>query len=183
MIIGIDPGWASIGYAVIDEDGSLRNEYAEIPRNYGTPYKFIEKMWMDLHTMPIPGNRDPSTYVHFTDVYLERYVTYGGVQTDPENILMIIGALQYFFESHGIEVHMVRAIDWKPKVCKYLVRTKDKFHNPYTSFDKNFSLLAAREISGFEVKSDHTADAICLGYLKRIDEFNKMRKGGNVDHR
>ena len=101
MIIGIDPGWASCGYAVVGEEGNLRNEYDDIPKTYGTPYKFIEKMWGDLHTMPIPGNRDPRTYVQFTDVYIERYVSYSGLHSDPEPILMMIGALQYFFESHA----------------------------------------------------------------------------------
>jgi hypothetical protein len=69
---------------------------------------------------------------------------------------------------------MVRAIDWKPKVCKYLVRKKG-FNNPYPSFDKQFSILAANTLSGGDTKVDHEADAVCLSYLGMIEDFNATK--------
>lgn len=173
MIIGIDPGWASFGLAVVDNKGNLRTKNSMIPRDFGSTYNAIEEMNTKLYQVstlgPVP------TSIKFTDVYIERYVSYGGITTDPEMILMMIGALQYVFEHDKINVHMVRAIDWKPKVCKYLVRTRG-FNNPYPSFDKKFSILAARELSGFECKSDHAADAICLAYLHQIDKYNALKQ-------
>lgn len=172
LTVGIDPGWASFGLAVIDKQGNLRTKFSAVPRDFGTPYEFIEYMNDKMYQISTPGPKP--FHLKVTDVFIERFVTYGGVQTDPENILMMIGALQYAFEHSKVNVHMVRAIDWKPKVCKYLVRTKG-FNNPFPSFDKKYSVLAAQELSGFECDVNHEADAICLAYLKRIDDYNAAK--------
>lgn len=180
MIIGIDPGWASFGLATVDSEGNYRTGFSDEPRKLGT-YDFLDEMWKRAHYFAVPHEdgsvladwrKDP--FYKVTDAYIERYVSYGGVTTDPEMILMFIGALKYFLEQKGVNVHMVRAIDWKPKVCKYLVRTK-KFNNPFPSFDKKYSVLAAQELSGMTCSVNHEADAICLAYLKQIDDYNASK--------
>lgn len=177
MIIGIDPGWASFGLATVDENGCYRAGFSDEPRRLGT-YDFLDEMWDKAHHFSIPGTEidtwKTDLKYKITDAYIERYVSYGGVTTDPEMILMFIGALKYFLEDRGVNVHMVRAIDWKPKVCKYLVRTKG-FNNPFPSFDKKYSVLAAQELSGITCGVNHEADAICLAYLKRIDDYNASK--------
>lgn len=102
-----------------------------------------------------------------TSACLERYVSYKGVNTaEAENILMLIGglrqALRYSQASLPFDVLLVRAIDWKTDLVKYLVKNKG-FDNPSTSLDKKFSIAAAKCIIGnHEIKTDHEADAICL---------------------
>lgn len=162
-IAGVDPGWASFGIAIEDR-GKTLFKASYVPRDYGgTILGFINHLEHELPKISIP------------DVYIERFVAYKGIHSDAsESILMLIGALNYYFENLGSKVHMVRAIDWKPKVCKYLVRTQG-FNNEFPSFDKRYSLLAAKTLSGQELKVDHEADAICLSYLGIIDEFNTTK--------
>jgi hypothetical protein len=50
------------------------------------------------------------------------------------------------------------------RLCHYLVKAKG-LSNPYTSFNKKYSLWAAEQLSGQKFKSDHEADAVCLSYM------------------
>ena len=155
-IIGIDPGWSSCGIAVVEKDKTIfTNSY--IPKKSSD---ICEAVAIGIANLPIV-----ISIAEEVEVVIERFVAYKGVHSESsEQILMFIGALVFSFQERNIKVHLVRAIDWKPKICKYLVRTTD-FSNPYPSFDKKYSLLAAEKLSGIKLKSDHEADAICLAYL------------------
>lgn len=172
MNIGIDPGVASFGIAVEHSGELVYSEYWS-PRDFGSIKNFVELMIVDMY-------RDDPIFLSnaLGEVTIERFVAYKGIHSDAsEKILMLIGALNYKFDTlTGVAPTMVRAIDWKPKVCKYLVRTKG-FNNPYPSFDKKFSMLAAEALSGEKIENDHIADAVCLSYLGRIDEYNNRRTG------
>lgn len=186
MRIGIDPGWASFGVA-IEHDGKTIFKDSYIPRDHEedicTFIKFLVTRLLHasdvladdlLKTGITPGAA--LEIMKLTDVYIERFVAYKGIHSDmSEKILMLIGALNYEFTRYGAKVHMVRAIDWKPKVCKYLVRTQG-FNNPNPSFDKKFSIAAANALSGGSSKVDHEADAICLSYLGLVDIYNQGKK-------
>lgn len=171
MHLGIDPGWASCGISVIEYE-TVVVSYNFVPRDYTTEDQ-IEPVIRELQTTL--SERNDVELSSITDAYIERYVAYKGIHSDmSEKILMFIGALRYWLEHRDIAVHMVRAIDWKPTVCKYLVRTQG-FNNPYPSFDKKFSLAAAKALSGLDLKTDHEADAICLSYLKEIEDYNNRK--------
>lgn len=177
LTIGIDPGWASCGVAV-QQDGVVLDKFFFVPREqhviakaHGELCQAMKYLILELQKIlkSVPGS--------IPSLYMERYVAYAGVTSEAsEYILMFIGAIKYHFEALEYPVHMVRAIDWKPKVCKHLVRTKD-FNNPYSSFDKKFSLLAARTLAGLDPKNktltDHEADAVCLSFLGEIDATKK----------
>lgn len=151
LTLGIDPGWSSCGWAVNDSEKGIISSGNFVPKEKG--------MVNAVH------NLSPSVVGVLETVFIERFVAYRGVQTSSsEDILMFIGALQFYFLSLGLKVELTRAIDWKPKLCKWLVKNKG-FSNPFPSFDKNFSLLAAKTLSGADSLTDHEADAICLSYL------------------
>ena len=146
----MDPGWASFGLAKVNEEGTLISAEGFVPRDFGLT-KFVNDKFSGI--------------TNIETVVLERFVAYEGVHSNVnEPLLMLIGALQYRFENEGVKVGLVRAIDWKPRLCKWLVRNKG-FSNPAPSFDKKFSLAAAEALSGVKFKTDHEADAVCLAYL------------------
>lgn len=173
IVLGIDPGWASCGLSLY-VDGKTEWYDNFVPRDLclGGSYRgAIDFITTSVETMDRRVNE-------LDAVYMERYVAYKGIQSDTsEAILMFIGALKGYFNYVGVNVKMVRAIDWKPAVCKYLVRTVG-FNNPHSSFDKKYSILAANTLSGAGVKSDHAADAICLSYLGQIEEYNNANGKG-----
>ncbi len=178
MIIGIDPGWASCGYSVT-LDGKVLVKGNFVPRDEVGPAEVLVGAVERLTSLVEDGlklvHEDDSLKSIFK-MYIERFVAYKGVQSEVnEAILMFIGAVIHKFESGGAVVVPVRAIDWKPKVCKYLVRTQN-FNNPYPSFDKKYSILAASALSGLQFKTDHEADAVCLSYLEIIDRYNAENK-------
>lgn len=150
LYLGMDPGWASFGLAKVNEEGKLVSAEGFIPRDFGLT-EFVNSQFSGITKVE--------------SVVLERFVAYEGVHSNVnEPLLMLIGALQYRFENESVKVGLVRAIDWKPKLCKWLVRNKG-FKNPASNFDKKFSLAAAQALSGVKFKSDHEADAVCLAYL------------------
>ena len=154
MYLGIDPGWSSFGYAQVDGNGELLSIYdTGKPKDHGIT-TFIST---------VLGK--PEGVVSLT---MERFVPYDGMYTTAtETVTMMIGALQYHYELLGIKVHLFRAIEWKPALCKWLVKNKG-FKNPSIRFDKEFSIAAAECLCGKSIKSDHRADAICLAYLGYI---------------
>src|ERR1017187_10719155 len=155
ITIGIDPGWASFGIAITQEGKVLQVE-SFVPKDHGSMPLFIG----DLEKWLYKGLKAHSGF----QVYIERFVTYGGVQVDPENILMLIGALDYYFTNNFSKPILIKALDWKVKLCHHLVKTTGE-SNPSKSLDKKFSLWAAEKTSGIKFKSDHEADAVCLSFL------------------
>lgn len=151
-VLGIDPGWVTTGLGFWTTRGVFVSSLFMSPREEGGIYKFIQALEKHLHG------------INVVEVHIERYVAYEGIHNSAsEDILMVIGALVYFFENHGIRVVLKRAIDWKPKLCKHLFKTL-AFRNPSSSFDKKYSLAAAKALTGRTNITDHEADAICIGY-------------------
>ena len=163
--IGIDPGWASFGVAV-SQEGILLSSSWFIPKESGDISTFLNEElfpWLRNTLYNVEEGNE-------IEVVIERFVTYANVQTDPENILMVIGALAYAFENKALsdtpaKVILVKAIDWKVKACHNIVKTKGA-SNPYRSLDKKFSVWAASQLSGIDVVSNHEADAICISYYQ-----------------
>lgn len=162
--LGIDPGSRNLGYAVLDINANsvTINKLGQIdPKEEG----FSETISILMMSLP--------TDIH--QVCIERYVAYKGIHNAAsEEILMLIGAMRQALltdcaipESRLI---LTRAIDWKPKLCKHLVKTKD-FSNPSTSFDKKYSIAAAECIINDKIESNHIADAICLAYYGYLNEL------------
>ena len=160
ITIGIDPGWASFGIA-INKDDLLLAHASFIPKESGNITEFVKKLeqWVYQKT-----SGETFSEHHELNIYIERFVTYGGTQTDPEDILMLIGALDYFFTTNYSKPTLIRALDWKVRICHHLVKSKG-LSNPGTKFDKKYSLWAAENLSGKKFKSDHEADAVCLSYM------------------
>lgn len=172
ITLGIDPGWASCGVAA-SQEGKILRSFHFVPRDHAKGGSLDEVLgWLTTELDEVDGVELDC----IRGAYIERYVAYAGVTSAAsEDILMFIGALKYWLENKGIPVTMVRAIDWKPKVAKYLVR-KFGANNPNASFDKKFSIFAASTLSSKQFKTDHEADAVCLSYLGEIDEYNKEHK-------
>ena len=165
LSIGIDPGWSSCGWAIVDTaSGQVLGSGSYVPKESGSIYYAVKAL-----RDSIKESLSEVEYPDIKQVFLERFVAYRGVQTSSsEEILMFIGALTYFFELQVVPLTLVRAIDWKPKINKWLVKTRG-FSNPYDSFDKKFSLLAAKTLSGKESLNDHEADAVCLSFLYQVE--------------
>ena len=157
ITIGIDPGWASFGVAIQEDEKYVHSDIF-IPKAHGSIVTFIT----DLDRYLSESMKDLTAGEY--RIYIERFVTYGGVQVDPENILMLIGALDYYFSLNYSKPILIKALDWKVKLCHHLVKTTGE-SNPSKSLDKKFSLWAAEKVSGQKFKSDHEADAVCLSYL------------------
>lgn len=160
MLAGIDPGWTNLGFAVLNDDNKIEVAKTLNPSTDGGIVSIVEHIeeWLDVLM-------EASLIQHLT---VERYVAYKGVHNPrSEDILMLIGALNYGLRNQVRAQAMVRAIDWKPALCKHLFKEKG-FRNPSKTFDKDFSMAAAEAICGEIPGSDHVADAICLAYFPRI---------------
>ena len=160
ITLGIDPGWASFGIAA-QEDGKLLEAISFVPKNFGSTWNFIGEL---NHWVMEKLRSSDKIWSIENPIYIERFVSYGGTQTDPEKILMLIGALEYWFATQYTAPVLVKAIDWKVKLCHHIVQTTGE-SNPSKSLDKKFSIWAAEKLSGVKFKSDHEADAVCLSYL------------------
>lgn len=165
--LGIDPGWVNLGVAVTRFQGGKWDLMGSRTFN---PSKMVDATaticsWAEDI---IPTCDLPLTYC------IERYVSYKGVNTaEAENILMLIGGLReaigWTLRDEGSNPPLlVRAIDWKTDLVKYLAKNRG-FDNPSTSLDKKFSIAAAKCIIGnHEIKTDHEADAICLSAYPQL---------------
>lgn len=154
LYLGVDPGWKNLGWCVSDINGE--------PQLYGTfnPSEFelgmVPKVILDTL-----GDKA----ANLKGLAMERYVFYDGrYNADSEHILMVTGQLQFMAASMGMSIKMFRAIDWKTTLAKYLAK-QSGWQNPSDSFNKVFSIAAAKEATGLEFKVDHVADAGCLAYL------------------
>lgn len=169
LYIGIDPGWSSCGFHV-RTDSQVFASGVYVPKELGSFYS-AKQYLINLVTNPSKEHNGIRTALkgHYVQASVERFVAYKGVVSEAsEDILMFIGAVTSSLQELGYEVGLVRAIDWKPKLAKWLVRNKN-FDNPSTSFDKKFSLAAAEALTGKKPKTDHEADAICLSYRNLYD--------------
>lgn len=170
MIVGIDPGWSSFGICVREPDINQVTYHNFIPKDlpsFISIVKLLEETYPSFLNSEFKNNQ----------IFIERFVPYNNVQSGAaEDTLMVIGMLRHYFESKGSSVFLYRAIDWKSKLCKWMVRNKS-FSNPSKGFDKVFSVAAAKcllESEGFTFKgSTHEADAICLSYLTFICKGSK----------
>lgn len=153
MHLGIDPGTVNIGVAVTDDEGNLLR--SEVLNSKETGFNAtVVQIALIRHDYELKT------------LGMERYVAYKGMHSGAsEEILMIIGAIRYAYADYSVS--LFRAIDWKPTLCKYLVKHKG-FSNPSTSFDKKYSRAAAQCITGQKVKTDHEADAICLSFMWKV---------------
>lgn len=161
LLLGVDPGWKNLGYAILADNGSCCFELVasgvENPSKADSefPSLFASKAWS------IIGSEND-----FAHKSVERYVPYNNTFTaETENITMIIGGLREVFRP----VNLYRAIDWKTQLVKLLAKHTG-FDNPSTSLDKKFSIAAAKHILNGkgDFNSDHEADAICLAAFPAI---------------
>ena len=162
LAVGIDPGWSSCGWAITDMSSEkVLGSGSFVPKDQKSILSAIDFLRKAL--------REANQKDEVKSVFIERFVAYRGVQTSSsEEILMFIGALVYFFELNGVTVNLIRAIDWKPKINKWLVKNRG-FSNPQEGFNKKFSLLAAKTLSGNVSLNDHEADAVCLSFLYQTE--------------
>jgi Holliday junction resolvasome RuvABC endonuclease subunit len=173
--LGIDPGWKNLGIAIVkqDEEGRLSVlksgvlNPSETEAEYGSRWAF---------------NRELDTWIGDTKIELvgiERYVSYQGIDTsESENILLTIGLLGLY--SHGLtggSPFLYRAFDWKKELCQYLVKEKG-FTNPSTSFDKKYSIAAAKACLDYSYmfKTDHEADSIAIAATNIFRRNAKRRE-------
>lgn len=174
--VGIDPGWTNLGLALVGKGPKglfLCMSKTLCPRDLGGQDSISKAVGYYVQkALTEEGTKTDAAYPpalnHLDHLVIERYVSYNGVQTsESENILMLIGALRESLRSfYAPELTLYRAIDWKMKLVKHLVRTKG-FDNPSNSLDKKFSIAAAKsclDVKG-EFESDHEADAICLASI------------------
>jgi hypothetical protein len=179
LVLGVDPGWSSFGYclSIIGGEGPGRRVRSGnlVPKEATSANDFIEDF--------VCSSGVAETGLE-TLVTIERFVAYENIHSSVnEPLLMLIGGLSYALRATNIcdEVNLTRAIDWKPALCKFLVRNLG-FSNPYNSFDKKYSILAANTIlEAFydeeePIKVDHEADALCLGFMPIVWEEEKKRK-------
>lgn len=169
MLLGIDPGIKNLGLAVITHDSELVLSRNLNLAEFGSMTDFIDGV------ICILCDTIEDTVTH---ACLERFVSYGNVQSkSTERITMLIGGLVYALNSLEIPTGLYRAIDWKPALCKHLVKNNE-FDNPSLKLDKKFSYAAAKSIIKDDAKTDHEADAICLAYMWNVD---KGESAGMVD--
>ena len=154
-LVGIDPGWKNLGMAIIQE----------------TENKFKFKV---VHTEVLNPAIDPAVSISYIgdrtsefgvkSVAIERYAPYNNVfSSESENITMLIGGIRTQMYIAGIDVILIRAIDWKIKLAQLSAKLLG-FDNPSSSLDKGFSMAMARFLTEgkYEFKTDHEADAVCL---------------------
>lgn len=154
LFLGVDPGWKNLGWCVSDIDGD--------PLLYGT----MNPSEYELGKVPqVILSSLGSKAKDLKGIAMERYVFYDGrYNADSEHILMVTGQLQHMAASQDMFIKMFRAIDWKTALAKVLYKGQG-WENPSDSFDKVYSIAAAKAATGMEFKVDHVADAACLAYL------------------
>jgi hypothetical protein len=174
-LIGIDPGWKNLGYAMINYDTeketfSLVHSQVFNPSGYKNIVEFIKALDLVQKSKLVEG----SEIVQLT---MERFIAYKGVDSaEFEIINRLIGALTYYYSDLIPETfpRLERAIDWKMDLVKVL-HMKKGFNNPSDKLDKKFSIAAATAcLDGpvVKIKTDHECDAICLAalpiYVKKV---------------
>lgn len=173
--LGIDPGVRNLAMALITEEGSFVDgkTFDMIPEGTSV-VQAITCIYSKLQE--VCKDRRIST------VGMERFVAYQDTQTSSsENILLLTGALVNACHTQlnitrSPEIKLMRAIDWKPGLCKLLVKRMN-FRNPSSTFDKKYSKAAAEIITKSPFKDDHLADATCIAfYTKEWVQYSKLRQ-------
>lgn len=165
LSLGMDPGWKNFGIALLEqtEDKKVKVVKTEVlhPYQCDTHWGISELIY---NFLLLDGNDPP----FWPDVVgIERFVSYNNVDSaETENILMTIGAAAGYLQRRTKkDPYMYRAFEWKVNLNKFLVKEKG-FSNPSTSFNKVFSLAAAKACIDFEYdfKTDHEGDACAIAY-------------------
>lgn len=160
--LGIDPGVKNLAIALIEGSGRLVKgksfdmmpDGVDILGAIPNLYSSLREVWDEQK---------------ITSVGIERFVPYKGVHSaSTENILLLTGVLIGICQTRlnigpPPEIKLLRAIEWKSRLCKHLVRTR-QFDNPSSTFDKVYSKAAAQVITNETFKNDHVADATCIAY-------------------
>lgn len=168
ITVGIDPGWKNLGISILKiEDGNASLfktgvlNPSESKEKYGSRWGFYKDLddWLGGFN-----------YVDY--VGIERYVAYKGIDTaESENIVTVIGMLgDYFYRgSLCTNIHLYKAFDWKKQLCQHLVKTKN-FTNPSSSFDKKYSIAAAKACLDvpYEFQNDHQADSVAIAFTNLL---------------
>jgi len=170
LSLGIDPGWKNLGIAVVERDNE--NKVKVLKTAVLTPYLY-ETIWdTPLHVSE--WLTEAGIYAgDITSIGMERFVSYNNVDSaESEHILMTIGAVGEYLHRICYKtdvINMYRAFEWKVNLNKHLVKTK-KFSNPSTSFDKVFSVAAAKACLDYEYefKTDHEGDASAIAYYSMV---------------
>ena len=158
--LGVDPGWTNLGWCLMKDDKPVIHGTL-CPKSIG-----LGKTAHHLFDLLIKSGINPKL---ISMVCVERFVYFKGVHNpDSENILMVIGEFNCMCSSdeYKIPMKMFRSIEWKTALSKHLW-LKCAFKNPSDSFDKEYSIAAAKCATGVLFKTDHEADAGCLSYLAK----------------
>lgn len=176
LLLGCDPGWRSVGYALLSHNDATGFTPVMIgvddPSQSGSRYPSVLAAKLHGHVTPNSGSLAFAT--------MERFVPYNNTfSTEAENIVMMIGGIREALQPWAQETRstgrgqmvLVRAIDWKVTLVKILVKHLG-FDNPSASLDKKFSIAAATHILNgkYEFKTDHEADAVCLAAFPQLLE-------------
>jgi hypothetical protein len=174
--LGIDPGRKNLGLSVVKFDSdvgiSLLHTVTIDPSKHGL-HDTVQGIKLLLQKII------PCRGIDLTNVYIERFVSYGNTQTNnAEDITLIIGALVYMLkDSFHVDAKLVRAIEWKIDLVQKLHIQKG-FDNPSSNLDKKFSIAAAHaclDMKG-EFDNDHVADATCLASIGFFENcYTKLR--------
>jgi Holliday junction resolvasome RuvABC endonuclease subunit len=171
LSLGIDPGWKNLGIALIKRDDE--NKVSVVKTGVLTPYLY-ETIWDTPYHIEDWLKDTGFKPFEITAVGIERFVSYNNVDSaEQEHILLTIGAVAgHLSRACGLAsgyVNMYRAFEWKVNLNKYLVKTK-KFSNPSTSFDKVFSVAAAKACLDYDYnfKTDHEGDASAIAYYTMV---------------
>ena len=153
MLLAIDPSLNHIGWAII-EDGKV-SESGVINARGNTLVAKLSAIRVEL--LVKFTQRDFTTAV----VEIPGKITYarsarGGkaLNTDSmHKLCMATGVIIAELSRLGYEVETAVADEWKRN-----------FSRRQFAAGKDFFLAAAKQIAGREIKTDHEADAICLGW-------------------
>ena len=153
MILALDPSLNHIGWAII-EDGKV-DDSGVINIKGDTLVEKLSTIRVELWT------RFKGTGVADTVVEIPGKITYarsarGGkaLNTDSmHKLCMATGVIIAELSRLGYEVETAVADEWKRN-----------FSRRQFAAGKDFFLAAAKQITGREIKTDHEADAICLGW-------------------
>jgi Holliday junction resolvasome RuvABC endonuclease subunit len=157
--IGIDPGTVNIGVAITSDTGELLFSEIFSLKDCGGLERVVKRIaeLCDKYEVKYCG--------------MERFVPFKNLFTKvTEDILILIGALWITVRLRSIPTELYRSIEWKPALCKHLVK-ESGFNNPSTSFDKIFSRAVASHITKTKIKNDHISDAIGLSSMWKLQNI------------
>jgi hypothetical protein len=168
VFVGIDPGWKSLGYCLIQQD--TETEIITVLNSKVFNMSSYESITAGVLAITALFQEFRPKNSVFKQLTMERFISYKNVDSaEFEIINRIIGAIDIFFnEAHspGLPTRLERAIDWKTSLVKALHMVRG-FENPSDKLDKKFSIAAAKACvdEDLHFKENHTADALCLACM------------------